>query len=232
MKPNFYKIFAIILLILLIYMFFGNLRNGGLSSQVKSQKSEIAVLQEENQQLKNKLKGLTDTSKITAPAKTEEVKKTDEENKNEEVKVVEVTEPNEDKEDSEETPSTAIQVNLDRGLDTYENKINGYMIGYPKGWWYRGFGAAKDTKYHAEFGTQEIENVDDGVVSFDLLNGGFFAFNGEQSAIGDHQVKQTADGDNLVYYIERDSGTTFRLTGPSNLKEALLKMAESIQKTV
>ena len=97
-----------------------------------------------------------------------------------------------------------------------------YCIPVHKNWYFNSFGATATSLWHVEIGPLEINNLGEGPLAVNLMNGTV-----EAAGTTDGQV--TVSGDTVVGYRSWEGGRHFEVRGPAILEQAVRAITAGVR---
>lgn len=99
--------------------------------------------------------------------------------------------------------------------NTITNKFFNFEMAYPKFWYWNNWGAVGNSFTHVSFANIDIEEMEDEIFYLEIVSL--------------HEAGEETDGDNTIYYKDRDDTTSFKMVGPSQYAEILKQMIDSVE---
>lgn len=100
------------------------------------------------------------------------------------------------------------------------SRHSGFCVPLHKSWYYNSFGATSSFLWHVEVSSEDVENLGDGVLIINLVQGELDA------SIGDSSVRE--EGTFVIGYRAWTNGRHFEITAPSELRAAVAFMTENL----
>ena len=113
------------------------------------------------------------------------------------------------------TSAGEVQAVVYEDMRFYNNARQNFSLQYPRSWYYSSFGASNNAILHVGFSNEPVE-LGTEQISVDILSGKV------------DNVMESVEGGNVLLSIPRDDDSYFQISGTSDLKETMQRMAETI----